>query len=48
MSLLKLRLLPGTDKTGIRVGKANWWLWVFHYGDTAVFVIDASPLQTGR
>src|SRR5271167_3117144 len=32
-SLLKLRLLSGTalasDETGIRVGKANWWLWVF-------------------
>src|ERR1700677_4148202 len=44
-SLLKLRLLSGTalasDETGIRVGKANWWLWVFHDGDTAVFVVDA-------
>ena len=43
-SLLKLRLLSGTalasDETGIRVGKANWWLWVFHDGDTAVFVVD--------
>src|SRR5271169_4866942 len=44
-NLLKLRLLSGTalasDETGIRVGKANWWLWVFHDGDTAVFVVDA-------
>jgi len=44
-SLLKLRLLSGTalasDETGIRVGKANWWLWVFHHGDAAVFVVDA-------
>jgi transposase len=44
-SLLKLRLLSGTalasDETGIRVGKANWWLWVFHDGDTAVFIVDA-------
>jgi len=44
-SLLKIRLLSGTalasDETGIRVGKANWWLWVFHDGDTAVFVVDA-------
>jgi transposase len=43
-SLLKRRLLSGSalasDETGIRVGKANWWLWVFHDRDTAVFVVD--------
>jgi transposase len=43
-SLLKLRLFSGTalasDETGIRVGKANWWLWVFHHGDVAVFVAE--------
>jgi transposase len=43
-SLLKQKLLSGTalasDETGIRVGKANWWLWVFHDGDTAVFIVD--------
>jgi transposase len=43
-SLLKLRLLSGSalasDETGVRVGKANWWLWVFHHGDTAVFVAE--------
>jgi len=43
-SFLKLKLLSGTalasDETGIRVGKANWWLWVFHDGDTAMFVAD--------
>ena len=43
-SLLKKQLLSGTalasDETGIRVGKANWWLWVFHHGDGAVFVVD--------
>ena len=43
-SLLKARLLSGSalasDETGVRVGKANWWLWVFHHGDTAVFVAD--------
>ena len=22
----------------MRVGKSNWWLWVFHHGDSAVFV----------
>jgi transposase len=44
-SLLKARLLSGSalasDETGVRVGKANWWLWVFHHGDAAVFVADA-------
>ena len=43
-SLLKARLLSGSalasDETGVRVGKANWWLWVFHHGDAAVFVVD--------
>jgi transposase len=41
-SLIKARLLAGTalasDETGMRVGKANWWLWVFHHADSAVFV----------
>jgi transposase len=41
---IKARLLAGTvmasDETGLRVGKANWWLWVFHHGDSAVFVAD--------
>ena len=43
-SLIKARLLAGTalasDETGMRVGKANWWLWVFHHADSAVFVAD--------
>jgi len=43
-SLLKIKLLSATalasDETGVRVGKANWWLWVFHDGDTAMFVAD--------
>jgi transposase len=43
-SLIKARLLAGTalacDETGMRVGKANWWLWVFHHEDSAVFVAD--------
>lgn len=42
--LIKSRLLAGTaiasDETGLRVGKANWWLWVFHHADNAVFVAD--------
>ena len=45
-SLIKERLLSGTalasDETGMRVGKANWWLWVFHHGDSAAFVADAN------
>ena len=44
-SLIKARLLSGnaiaSDETGVRVGRANWWLWVFHHGDSAVFVADA-------
>ena len=44
ISLIKARLLAGTalasDETGVRVGKANWWLWVFHHADNALFVID--------
>ena len=44
-SLIKERLLSGTalasDETGLRVGKANWWLWVFHHGDSAAFVAEA-------
>jgi len=43
-SLLKARLLSGTalacDETGLRVGKANFWQWIFHHGDSAVFVVD--------
>ncbi len=44
VSLIKARLLAGTaiasDETGVRVGRANWWLWVFHHGGSAVFVAD--------
>jgi len=43
-NLIKARLLSGTalasDETGVRVGKANWWLWVFHHAENALFVID--------
>jgi transposase len=39
---IRARLLSGTaiesDETGMRVGKKNRWLWVFHHGDSAVFV----------
>lgn len=45
-SAIRARLLSGTalqsDETGLRVGKTNWWLWVFHHGDCAVFVAKPS------
>ena len=45
-NLIKQRLFASTalasDETGMRVGKANWWLWVFHHGDSAAFVAEAS------
>ena len=43
-SFIKARLLSGTalacDETGLRVGKANFWQWIFHHGDSAAFVVD--------
>jgi len=43
---IRARLLSGTilqsDETGLRVGKKNWWLWVFHHDDSAIFVIEPS------
>jgi len=40
------RLMSGTalqsDETGLRVGKRNWWLWVFHHDDSAVFKVEPS------
>ncbi|MGB6663404.1 MAG: IS66 family transposase, partial [Methylocella sp.] len=43
---IRARLLSGTilqsDETGLRVGKRNWWLWVFHHDDSAVFVVEPS------
>jgi transposase len=45
-SAIRARLLSGTalqsDETGLRVGKTNWWLWVFHHGDSTVFVAKPS------
>lgn len=45
-SLIRRRLLCGTilasDETGLRVGKTNGWLWVFHHADSAVFVAAAT------
>jgi transposase len=46
-SAIRSRLLSGTalesDETGLRVGKKNWWLWVFDHADSAVFV--AAPTR---
>jgi len=28
------------------VGKKNWWLWVFHHADSAVFVAEPSRAKT--
>ena len=40
---IRERLLSGTtiasDETGMRVGKANWWLWVFLNPDSALFAL---------
>jgi transposase len=45
-SLIRARLLSGSamesDETGLRVGKRNWWLWVFHHKNNAVFVVESS------
>jgi transposase len=42
----KQDLMAGTviasDETGMRVGKKNRWLWVFHHGLTAVFLGNRS------
>ena len=50
-SLIRDRLLSGTilqsDETGLRVGKKNWWLWVFHHDDSAVFVAEPIARQGG-
>jgi transposase len=29
-----------SDETGLRVGKCNFWMWVFHHRDSAVFLAD--------
>lgn len=43
---IRARLLSGSclqsDETGMRVGKKTWWNWVFHHGDSAVFLIVPS------
>lgn len=43
-SRIRARLLSGcvleSDETGMRVGKRNFWLWVVHHKDSAVFLAD--------
>ena len=45
-SLIRARLLAGSilqsDETSVRVGKRNWWTWVFHHGDDCCFLIRPS------
>jgi transposase len=31
-----------SDETTARVGKKNWWMWVFHHDDSAVFKLKPS------
>jgi transposase len=49
-SLIRERLLSGTaiqsDETGLRVGKQNWWLWVFHHRHDAIFIVDPTRAKT--
>ena len=39
---IRAELFAGTilasDETSARVGKRNWWTWVFHHGDACCFV----------
>ena len=45
-TLIRARLLAGSvlqsDETSVRVGKKNWWTWVFHHGEDCCFVIRNS------
>jgi transposase len=49
-SRFKAELFNGTviasDETGMRVGKTNRWLWVFHHGPTALFLGAQSRAKT--
>jgi len=39
---LKQGSVVASDETGLRVGKKNTWLWVFHDGPTALFLANQS------
>jgi transposase len=39
---LKQGAVIASDETGLRVGKKNTWLWVFHDGPTALFLAHQS------
>jgi len=45
-SLIREHLLSSTilesDETSFRVGKKNWWCWVFHHEDSACFALRPS------
>jgi len=45
-NLIRTSLLASTilqsDETSVRVGKRNWWTWVFHHGHDCCFVIRPS------
>jgi transposase len=45
-SLIRARLLGSSilqsDETSVRVGKQNWWTWVFHHADSVCFLIRPS------
>ena len=47
---IRARLLSGTalepDETGLRVARKNWWMWVFHHEDSAVFVARPTRAKT--
>ena len=46
---IRAKLLDGTilqsDETGLRVGKQNWWLRVFHHDDSALIRRRTLPRQ---
>ena len=43
---LKRGSVIASDETGLRVGKKNTWLWVFHDGPTALFLADQGRAKT--
>ena len=37
-----------SDETGVRLGKRNAWIWVFHHADSAVFRIASRARQVAQ